>query len=133
MGSKEPRPYQVKQIENLSVLVGGTKTPNPVDLLGSIEMRELISKYEREYDLVIVDCPPVLMLADAVIVSRMVQAVLFVVMAHETPKDAIKGSIQRLRSVDAPLIGTVLNKVQASHSGYGYDYSYRYQLDDESV
>ena len=133
VGNKEARPYQVKQIKNLSVLVGGTKTPNPVDLLGSIELKELIAKYEQEYDLVIVDCPPVLMLADAVIVSRMVEAVLFVVMAHETPKEAIKGSIHRLRSVGAPLIGTVLNKVQASHSGYGYEYSYRYQLDEENT
>ena len=131
VGDKELRPYKVKQVENLSILVGGTKTPNPVDLLGSKEMSGLIKKYEEEYDLVIVDCPPVLMLADAVIMSRMVEAVLFVVMAHETPKEAIKGSIQRLRSVGAPLIGTVLNKVQASHSGYGYDYSYRYQLDEK--
>jgi len=130
VGNKEIQPYKVKQIENLSVLVGGSKTPNPVDLLGSQEMRDLITKYEEEYDLVIVDCPPVLMLADSVIVSRMVESVLFVVMAHETPKDAIKGSIQRLRSVGAPLIGTVLNKVQANHAGYGYDYSYRYHLDD---
>ena len=132
VGSKDARPYRIKQIENLSVLVGGSKTPNPVDLLGSQEMRELIAKYEEKYDLVIVDCPPVLMLADSIIVSRMVEAVLFVVMAHETPKDAIKGSIQRLRSVNAPLIGTVLNKVQANHAGYGYDYSYRYQLNDEA-
>ena len=129
VGSKEARPYKVKQIDNLSVLVGGTKSPNPVDLLGSLEMKELIDKYEKEYDLVIVDCPPVLMLADSVIVSKMVESVLFVVMAHETPKDAIKGSIQRLRSVGAPLIGTVLNKVQASHSGY--DYNYKYNLDDQ--
>ena len=130
VGSQAARPYKVKQIENLSILVGGSKTPNPVDLLGSQGMQDLLSKYEQEYDLVIVDCPPVLMLADSVIVSRMVEAVLFVVMAHETPKDAIKGSIQRLRSVSAPLIGTVLNKVEATHSGYAYDYSYRYQLDD---
>jgi len=135
VGSKDPRPYKVKQIENLSVLVGGSKTPNPVDLLSSQEMRDLLTRYKEEYDLVIVDCPPVLMLADSVIVSRMVEAVLFVVMAHETSKDAIKGSVQRLRSVGAPLIGTVLNKVESKHSGYDYDYSYRYKLDEseESV
>ena len=132
VGSQEARPYNVKQIENLSVIVGGTKTPNPVDLLGSQEMRQLIKSYEEEYDLVLVDCPPVLMLADAIIVSRMVESVLFVVMAHETPKDAIKNSVQRLRSVGAPLIGTVLNQVQTNNFGYGYDYSYRYQLDERS-
>jgi len=130
VGSKSAVPYKVEQIPNLSILVAGSKTPNPVDLLGSAEMKKLIDDYQEQYDLVIVDCPPVLMLADSVMVSRMVDAVLFVVSAHDTPKDAVKGSIQRLRMVGAPLIGTVLNKVQAQHSGYYYNY--KYQLDNES-
>jgi len=133
VGHKKAKPYKIKQIQNLEVLVAGSKTPNPVDLLGSQEMRDLLTEYEEKYDVVIVDCPPVLMLADAVVVSRMVESVLFVVAAHQTPKDAIKDSIQRLRAVGAPLIGTVLNQVQASHSGYGYDYSYRYQLDESGA
>ena len=85
-----------------------------------------------QYDLVIVDCPPVLMLADSVMVSRMVDAVLFVVSAHATPKDAVKNSINRLRMVDAPLIGTVLNRVQSQHTGYYYDYQYKLDEKEEA-
>jgi len=133
VGSGDAKPYKIDVVPNLSVLVGGSKTPNPVDLLGSAEMRNLIAECEKEYDLVVVDCPPVLMLADAIVVSRMVEAVLFVVRAHQTPKDAIKGSVQRLRSVGAPLIGTLLNDVQAKNSAYDYDYSYTYKLDSGEV
>ncbi len=131
VGSNPAVPYTVSQIPNLSILVAGSKTPNPVDLLGSSAMQDLINEYKQQYDLVLVDCPPVLMLADSVMVSRMVEAVLFVVSAHATPKDSVKNSINRLRMVGAPLIGTVLNKLQAQHTGYYYDY--RYQLDDNDM
>lgn len=131
VGSKTAAPYTVSQIPNLSILVAGSKTPNPVDLLGSSDMKQLIEEYEQQFDLVIVDCPPILMLADSVMVSRMVEAVLFVVSAHSTQKDAVRNSISRLRMVGAPLIGTVLNRLQAQHTGYYYDYTY--QLDGDEV
>ena len=125
-------PYRVSQIPNLSVLVAGSKTPNPVDLLGSSAMKKLVDDYQNQYDLVIIDSPPVLMLADSIMLSRYVESVLFVVAAHSTPKDAIKNSLERLRMVQAPLIGTVLNKVDVKFSGY--DYQYLYELDEgESV
>lgn len=132
VGSKPATPYVVSQIPNLSILVAGSKTPNPVDLLGSNTMKELIAECEQQYDLVIVDCPPILMLADSVMVSRMVDAVMFVVAAHATPKDGVKNSINRLRMVGAPLIGTVLNKVQAEHSAYYYDYQYKLDESEEA-
>ncbi len=121
-------PYRVSQIPNLSVLVAGSKTPNPVDLLGSSAMKKLVDDYQNQYDLVIIDSPPVLMLADSIMLSRYVESVLFVVAAHSTPKDAIKNSLERLRMVQAPLIGTVLNKVDVGFSGY--DYQYLYELDE---
>ena len=122
-------PYRVSQIPNLSVLVAGSKTPNPVDLLGSSAMKKLVDEYQNQYDLVIIDSPPVLMLADSIMLSRYVESVLFVVAAHSTPKDAIKNSLERLRMVQAPLIGTVLNKVDVGFSGY--DYQYLYELDED--
>lgn len=131
VGSKPAVPYTVAQIPNLSILVAGSKTPNPVDLLGSVEMQKLINDYSEQYDLVLFDSPPVLMLADSVVLSRMVEAVLFIVSAHSTPRDAVKNSINRLRMAGAPLVGTVLNRVQSQHSGYYYDYMY--QLADNEV
>ena len=131
-GSEPASQYHIKQMKNLSIVVAGSKAPNPVDLLGSPQMRELVTSYEKEYDLVIVDCPPILGLADSIIMSKIVEAVLFVVAAHSTPRDAVKGSIQRLRMVGAPLIGTVFNKVQSSSSGYDYYYS-DYALEEEKA
>ena len=131
VGSSPAKPYKVQQIPNLSVMVAGTKTPNPVDLLGSAEMKRLIDDYKERYDLVLIDSPPVLMLADSIMTSRLVDAVLFVVAAHKTPKDAIKASVDRLRMVSAPIIGAVLNKVKSQSSGYYYDY--KYKLEDDEI
>ena len=129
--SEPAKQYHIEQMRNLSIVVAGSKAPNPVDLLGSAQMRELIADYEQQYDLVIVDCPPILGLADSIIMSKMVEAVLFVVAAHATPRDAVKNSIQRLRMVGAPLIGTVFNKVQSSVSGYEYYYN-NYALEEKA-
>ena len=131
VGGRPPKPYVVKEVPGLELIVAGTRTPNPVDLLGSQTMRDLISIYEEEYDLVVVDCPPILGLADTIVMSTMVKAVLFVVAAHQTPKDAIKNSISRLRMVGAPIIGTVLNKVKSSLTSYDY-YSYDYGTEENS-
>lgn len=129
VGSQPPKAYHIKEIPGLSVVVAGTRAPNPVDILGSQAMRELIETYEQEYDLVVVDSPPVLGIADTIVMSTMVKAVVFVVAAHQTPQDAVKNSIARLRMVGAPIIGTVLNKVQSHLTAYDY-YSYHYGIED---
>ncbi len=132
VGTAEEKIYKIEQIPNLSLFVGGGQSPNPADLLRSTQMLDLIRKYESEYDLVIVDCPPVLGLADAIVMSKLVSAVIFVAAAHQTPHDAIANSIARLRAVAAPLIGTVLNKAHSRNYGYDY-YNYQYALEEDVV
>ena len=131
VGGGTAKPLQVKKIPSLHLIVAGSKAPNPVDLLGSNAMRQLIENLEEEYDLVVVDCPPVLGLADTIVMSTVVKAVVIVVAAHQTPRDAVKNSIARLRMVGAPIIGTVLNKVQPHLTSYDY-YSYEYGLEDDA-
>jgi len=125
-------PYKVAEVDGLEFLVAGSNAPNPVDLLGSLSMKDLITGLEQEYDLVLIDCPPVLGLADAIIVSSLVQGVVFVAAAHQTPKDAIKNSINRLRLANATIVGSVLNKLNANSAGYGDDY-YSYYGDINEV
>lgn len=132
VGNTEAQAISVAEIPNLHLFVAGGQSPNPADLLRSTQMSDLIKNYEAEYDLVIVDCPPVLGLADAIVVSKLVSAVIFVVAAHQTPHDAIGNSIARLRAVGAPLIGTVLNKANSRNYGYDY-YNYQYALEDDMV
>ncbi len=101
--------YNIASISGLSLMVSGHTPNNPVDLLGSQKMRDLINDYKEEYDLVIVDCPPIQGVADAILMSTLVDALVLVVAADTVSQDAVKDSIRRLRMVNAPIIGTVLN------------------------
>lgn len=125
--------YKIQEIEGLTISVAGTRPPNPVELLGSTNMQKMVADLEQQYDVVLIDCPPVIGLADAIIVSKIVQGVVFVVGAHHTPQDAIKNSLKRLAIANAPLLGTVLNKVKSDLAGYSYDYYSYYGIEGEDV
>lgn len=125
--------YRVEQVDGLSMIVAGSKTSSPSDLLSSIELKKLLDNLHEAYDLVIIDAPPVLGLADALIISKMVESAIFVVAGHDTPKDTVSSALQRLRTVNAPLIGTILNKFDSNTVGYDY-FSYDYgQIEEDST
>jgi len=67
---------------------------------------------------ILIDCPPILPVADAVIISAYVDATVVVAAAGETTQSKLREAIELIRQVDAPLIGIVLNRAQA-HEGYG--------------
>ena len=118
----ELTPLGIKEIGNLSLLVSGEQAHNPSDLIGSQGMKNLLNKLEDEYDVVVIDSPPVLGLADSVMLSTMVDAVLFLVAASSTSQDAIKSALQRLRIVNAPLAGTILSSAEVSPDSYSEQY-----------
>ena len=108
---------------NLAVLSAGQPPPNPAELLSTGRAREVVASIERSVDLVIVDSPPVLPVSDALIISGMVDATLLVVSEESSSRRALHRSIEILRQVDAPLIGTVLNNSETTETyGYGYEY-----------
>lgn len=115
-------PYGIEGITNLALIVSGSDVHNPSDLLSARKMRRLIQRLEKDYDTVIIDSPPILGLADSVMLSTLVQSVLLVVEARSTPQDAIKGAIQRLRMVSAPISGTVLTRTEPLYSEYSERY-----------
>ncbi len=118
----ELAPFSIKEIQNLSLLTSGTDSHAPSDLIGSPAMRDLVARLESEYDVVVIDSPPVLGLADSVSLSTMVQAVLFVVASASTPQDAIKSALQRLRIVNAPLAGSIFSNAEVSTENYSEQY-----------
>ena len=122
------KPVRIPQFENLHVVLAGERASNPVELLGSASMRTLVRKSEESFDLVIIDCPPILGLADTVAISTMVEAVLLVVCAHKVPSNSVKNSVDRLRMVKAPIVGTIMNRNDTRISGYDY-YAYGYYRD----
>lgn len=112
-------------IPGLTAITAGSYTANPADFLSSNAMLDLLKQAADAYDLVIIDSPPVMGLADALVLSNRSTATLFVVASHETEKKHILGAIDRLKMGYGNVIGFVLTKArEGKESGYGYDYDY---------
>ena len=99
---------KLSQIPNLSVITGGTKAPNPSELLGSNSMRELLDEFRGQYDRIILDSPPLLVFSDPLVLSRLADGVVFVVHGGATPRDAIKKTTQAIKGVGGRILGIVL-------------------------
>lgn len=108
---------------NISVLPSGPRPPNPSELLSLDRTQEVIRSLLQNHSIVFLDCPPVLPVTDSLVLSRTVDASLFIAMANRTSKREIKQSLERLRQVNSPLIGTILNGVSAE-GAYGSLYEY---------
>lgn len=109
---------------NLKVITSGPIPPNPAELLGSTKTKELLEKLTTLADIVLVDSPPVLAVADAPILSAMVDGTLMVIRSAKTKIEAVKQAKDRLEKANSRIIGAVLNAVESAHGGYYYDYAY---------
>lgn len=119
-----------KTVLDIEVLTSGPIPPNPAELLSSQRMKQLIEDLKNQYDLIIIDAPPVGVVTDAAILSTLVDGTLMVVASHETDSDLALRSIKLLQNVEARILGTVLTKVPADSKGYyGYQY-YDYKMDE---
>jgi succinoglycan biosynthesis transport protein ExoP len=111
---------------NLVVLPAGTIPPNPSELLGSRAMGNLISTLEAEFDVVILDLPPLLPVTDAALVSKITRGALLVVAAGRTHKAELEGAISALENVGANVAGIILTMLPTkgpdaySYGRYGY-------------
>jgi tyrosine-protein kinase Etk/Wzc len=113
------------ETNGLDVIPAGTIPFNPAELLGSERMKKLIDQFASSYDFVILDSAPVLVAADASILSQMTDGVLLVVSAGGTDRDAARDAVDQLRGVGANVIGAVLNDLHAKLPRYGaYAYTY---------
>jgi non-specific protein-tyrosine kinase len=118
---------QGTQVENLSVLTSGKKMPpNPTELLGSRTMAELLEKLAADADLILVDSPPVLSIADTGALTSWVDGVLFVVASGETRAETAQQALSRLNQVGANMVGAVLNATppqKGPYNNYYQDFS----------
>ena len=122
-GAMQDVPEQAR----LSLLASGPLPPNPSELLSSKRTAEVLGSLQAEYDIVLIDAPPVLPVTDALVLSGRVDATLLVAVAGATTRSEAARAVELLRQVDAPLVGAVLNGVDTEGS-YGYAYqSYRYE------
>ena len=115
------------EIPNLSILPCGPVPPNPAELLHTDAFRRILSELEKHYDRIIVDSPPVGVVADAVVIATQVDGTLIVLKANRTSRDLARQAVKQLRDVKAPIFGAVLNDLDLEDQKYGqYAYYYRY-------
>ncbi|WP_460947153.1 tyrosine-protein kinase domain-containing protein [Okibacterium endophyticum] len=123
----------------LFVLPAGKVPPNPSELLGSTAMSGLIEIFNREFDAVIFDAPPLLPVTDAAILSKSVGGAILVVAAGRTHKNQLRGAVTALENVGAPISGLVLTMLPTKgpdaygYGRYGYAYGYGYGVDEEQA
>lgn len=95
--------------EGLDVLTSGGLPPNPSELLGAQAMARAMSDLRAKYDKIIIDAPPVLPVADAIVTSELADGVLFVVRHGKTTRPTVRMAAQALHGVNARVVGVVLN------------------------
>ena len=106
---------------NLFVLPAGHRPPNPSELLGSQEMSELLGRLKADFDYVIVDAPPVLVVTDAALISKDVAGALMVAAVGITRKDALADSLESMSRIDAKVLGLIMTMVPPGGAdGYVY-------------
>ncbi len=113
------------EVPNLSFVTAGTIPPNPSEILGSPQMESFLDKLTAEYDVVVIDSPPIIAVTDSEILSRLVDATILVVSANNTEVDLMRKSAELLTHEKKSFIGVLLNNF-SYRSGYGSYYKYYY-------
>ena len=115
---------------NITVLPVGPIPPNPAELLSTSIVEQIFSALQQTYDYVIVDTPPVSVVTDAAVLSRVADGVLLVVRPGVTTIQGAQLSKKNLEAVNAHILGVVMNGYNAKKTGrkdgYSYAYSYGY-------
>ena len=119
--------------QTLWVLPSGPLPPNPAEVVGSRRMQELLDELMTFADIVILDTPPVLVVADPALLAQMSDGVLLVTRVNMTHRQALQRAIEQLRYAEARIVGVVVNDMTARDGGYYYyAYSQYYHHDDGS-
>lgn len=114
------------------VLPPGAIPPNPSELLGSHQMAQIIGNLKREFDVVILDTPPLLAVSDAAVLASQADGAVVVVRHGKSSRDAVRNAVASLEQINAKILGTVLNAIPAKRGGaYGYGYGYGYDSDSK--
>jgi polysaccharide biosynthesis transport protein len=119
-------------LPNLDVLTSGMETTAAAQLLHSPNFAALIRRFRAEYDLILIDTPPMLQMADARIVGRQADGVILVARAGQTARESLLAAKERFQEDRIPVLGSILNDWDPKHSSDKYyrgGSSYRHQVD----
>ncbi len=120
----EPEVFQKTNMKGLTFVASGPLPPNPAELLAGTKMLTLLTVAAEQFDLVILDGPPVAGLADAPLLGSLAAGTLFVIDGTKTRRNVAKAALKRLYLARAIIVGAVINKLDTTGPGYGYGYGY---------
>ncbi|HVB81630.1 MAG TPA: polysaccharide biosynthesis tyrosine autokinase [Candidatus Binataceae bacterium] len=107
-------------IDSLWLLASGSVPPNPSELVGSEKMRETLNELVSQFDIVILDSPPILPVTDGILLSTMVDGVVLVVNSSKTAKQHVRAACAKLAFARAKVFGVLLNEVDVNSQHYQY-------------
>jgi capsular exopolysaccharide synthesis family protein len=121
------------QRAGIHILSAGTVPPNPLELLSSKRFEDVLLKLKEAFDVVVIDSAPLQLVSDAQVLSQFASSVIYVVKADATAYQVAQNGLKKLRRVDAPVLGVVLNqldlekaeKYYGEYSGYKSYKGYR--------
>jgi capsular exopolysaccharide synthesis family protein len=118
---------QPTDIPGLSVVVSGSPTPNPAELISSMRMREFLNRATRDFERILLDTPPAIALTEGVVLAAMTETVVVVAQSGKTPRQTLHRLMAMCHGVHAKVLGVVLNNVPprdaptyARYSAYRY-------------
>lgn len=113
---------QTNETENLHIMTSGKNSPNPIALLNSNKMKQLLREWQEVYDYVILDTPPIGVMADAKSIANQIDTMLFIAGIDRATNKAISNSLEILRSSQCNIAGFVANMVDRDFDYYAYSY-----------
>lgn len=133
-GASDMDVIQDGPITNLSIITSGPIPPNPSELLGSKRMAEMIETLSEKYDIVICDSPPLLSVADSLMLDNILDAVIIVTRGGKTSYEDVRNGLKSLSGLKAQVLGIIINALDIKKSNYYY-YQYKnyyYSTDETS-
>lgn len=123
---------QSTEVDKLDIITCGVIPPNPSEILESVHMSNLIKKLRQDYDVILMDAPPLLAVTDAFVCMKYTDQFILVVRSGVTEKAGLDRALSQIQHTDTKLSGVVVNAIDESNSYSGYYYNYyQYYYGDE--
>lgn len=119
-------------LSDLNIITAGAIPPNPSELLSSKAMKQFVAQVRNDYDIVLIDAPPVGTVTDAAVISAIVDGTIIVAASGNVEEDSLVRTKELLSKVNANIIGVVLNKLDKNSKGNYYYYYYYYYYGEDS-
>ncbi|MBI5640005.1 MAG: polysaccharide biosynthesis tyrosine autokinase [Nitrospirae bacterium] len=132
-GASDINIMQQGPLPNLSIIPAGPIPPNPSELLSSNRMVEMIDSLSGKFDIIICDSPPLLSVADSLVLHNILDGTIIIARAGETTYDAMKKGLRSLMNLKGHIFGMVINGLDIKKGGYYYYryHNYYYSSDEE--